>query len=347
MLEHGGSIRRAAAQFGRPPEQWLDLSTGINPVGWVPLAIPPHCWARLPEEGDGLEAAAQTFYQADLLWPVAGSQAAIQLIPRLRPPGRVALLIPTYSEHAQAWEVAGHQVTGITLAALESSVEAFDAVVVVNPNNPTGLLLLPEQLLSWRDRLQQKGGWLVVDEAFMDATPAYTLSKYVGLSGLIVLRSMGKFFGLAGARVGFILGEAELLQRARLLLGPWSLAGPSRWLAEQALTDEAWQRTTRQSLPLASRRLANLLDQYGLSPAGGTVLFQWVMTARAEEWWLALAKQAILVRHFPDLGALRFGLPGEEQAWSRLETGLQNYITGCSSFLMLALIIVSAIPGGR
>ncbi|MBF0401679.1 MAG: threonine-phosphate decarboxylase [Magnetococcales bacterium] len=324
MLEHGGGIRQAAARFGLPPAQWLDLSTGINPLGWTPLAIPSWCWSRLPEEADGLEAAAHAYYQSTLLLPVAGSQAAIQLLPRLRPPGRVAVLTPTYSEHAQAWEMNGHQVVGMTPAALEIAVESFEVVVVVNPNNPTGTLLKSEKLLSWYNRLQQRGGWLVVDEAFMDATPAHTLVPHLGLPGLIVLRSIGKFFGLAGARLGFVLAEWALLQQLRQLLGPWSLAGPSRWLASHALTDVAWQTAARHALPLASDRLASLLSRHDLAPAGGTALFQWVVTAKAGEWWLFLAEQGILVRHFPAWGALRFGLPGEEKAWQRLEQALKD-----------------------
>ncbi|MEO5363115.1 MAG: threonine-phosphate decarboxylase CobD [Magnetococcus sp. DMHC-8] len=322
MLEHGGGIRRAAAQFGLPLDQWLDLSTGINPLGWLPLAIPRSCWARLPEEEDGLEEIARAYYRVAVLLPLAGSQSAIQALPHLRPPGRVAVLGPTYAEHAAAWAAAGHTVAEVTLADLEVGMERFDVVVVVNPNNPTGLLLPIPRLLSWQERLQRAGGWLVVDEAFMDVTPVHSLAGQVGLPGLILLRSLGKFFGLAGARVGFLLAEAALLERVRALLGPWHLAGPSRWLAGQALADVAWQEESRCRLPAAARRLAGLLGAHGWSPAGGTALFQWVVTAQAEQGWLTLARRGILVRHFPEWRALRIGLPGEEPEWSRLAEGL-------------------------
>ena len=327
LLEHGGGIRRASERFGIPPDQWLDLSTGINPLGWGPVAIPRSCWARLPEENDGLEAAAQAFYRVDSLLPLAGSQAAIQSLPRLRPPGRVAVLTPTYAEHAHSWATSGHQVIPVTPDDLDLSIETFDSVVVVNPNNPTGRLLPPGRLLSWWERLQRRGGWLVVDEAFMDATPECSLAAHVGVPGLILLRSLGKFFGLAGARVGFLLAEPSLLHHMRLLLGPWPLSGPSRWLATQALTDLAWQAATRYALSLAAHRLADLLSRYGWPPSGGTVLFQWVVTAEASHDWLELAKRGVLVRLFDadgagTRGALRFGLPGEDAAWSRLEEGL-------------------------
>ncbi|MEO5339733.1 MAG: threonine-phosphate decarboxylase CobD [Magnetococcus sp. MYC-9] len=322
MLDHGGGVRLAARQFAIPPEEWLDLSTGINPMGWVPPAIPRHCWARLPEEEDGLEEGARHYYRTPFLLPMPGSTAAIQLLPRLRPCSRVVVLSPTYSEHAHAWEVTGHALERLSLDELEPIVERFDVVVVVNPNNPTGTLLSPEHLLSWQGRLQHRGGWLVVDEAFMDATPADSLASKVGPPGLIVLRSMGKFFGLAGARVGFLLAENGLLLQMQELLGPWSVAGASRWLAAQALADLPWQAWARRQLPVAADRLRELLDHFGWQPRGGTLLFQWVVTTEDGHVWDALARQGILVRHFPEMGALRFGLPGEESEWARLEAGL-------------------------
>ena len=323
MLEHGGGIRRAAARFGIAPERWLDLSTGINPRGWTTAeAIPAACWSRLPEDDDGLEAAARAFYGVADLLPLAGSQAAIQALPRLRPPCRVGVLAPTYAEHPHAWRLAGHQVVELTPAHLENDLDAFDVVVAVNPNNPTGRLLPPERLLDWRHRLAQRGGWLLVDEAFIDATPARSLARAAGLPGLILLRSLGKFFGLAGARVGFLMAEKTVLQPMRELLGPWTLAGPSRWLATAALADTTWQAEARQSLPEASARLATLLTRHGLPPAGGTVLFQWAPTAAATARWTGLAEQGLLVRRFSKPDGLRFGLPGGEGAWQRLEQAL-------------------------
>ncbi|MEO5355217.1 MAG: threonine-phosphate decarboxylase CobD [Magnetococcus sp. XQGC-1] len=324
LREHGGAILRAAAEFNIPPENWLDLSTGINPTGWLPPPVPPATWAQLPQENDGLEEAALAYYQTPYTLPVAGSQAAIQALPYLRSNAQVAILSPTYNEHAHAWRAAGHTVTPITPLELEKNVPAFDVLIVVNPNNPTGSRVPIAQLLLSLEELQQKNGWLIVDEAFMDATPEESLAFRAGRPGLIVLRSLGKFFGLAGARVGFVLAEEPILRQLHARLGPWHLSGPSRWVAKKALQDTAWQEKNRKELPLASQRLAELLARCGYSPSGGTPLFQWVKTKEARYLWHTLAKKGILIRRFKEPISVRFGLPGDAAAWNRLETALAD-----------------------
>jgi cobalamin biosynthetic protein CobC len=328
MLEHGGRLRQAAARYGIPLADWLDLSTGINPNGWPVPPIPATAWSRLPEEEDGLEAAARAYYGTDSLLPVAGSQAAIRAVPRLRVPGRVGIIHPGYAEHAHAWRAAGHEVALVAPEALTAGPPplgrgvGWNVLVLIHPNNPTGARFALPQLLDWHARLVARGGWLVVDEAFIDATPDHSLASHTAHPGLIVLRSLGKFFGLAGARVGFVLAEAEFLDRLRSLLGPWTVAAPSRWAARQALADSTWQQATRLRLPKAATRLARLLGDYGLSSSGSCALFQWVCTPRAAMIHEALARRSILTRLFADPPSLRFGLPGGERAWLRLEEAL-------------------------
>ncbi len=322
MLEHGGRILDVAARYGIPPEGWLDLSTGINPFGWPVPPVPAECWQRLPEAEDGLMAAAREYYGAPRLLPVAGSQAAIQALPRLRPPGRVGLLAPTYAEHPHAWESAGHRVDALAGEAIDGAVDDLDVLLLANPNNPTGERFPRQRLEGWGARLAGRGGWLVVDEAFMDATPEHSLATLTGAPGLVVLRSLGKFFGLAGARVGFVLAWPELLGQLEARLGPWAVAGPARWAARQALADFSWQETARHHLADASARLAGLLARHGLEPAGGSALFQWVPTPQATFIQDHLARQGIWVRRFHEPAALRFGLPGEAADWRRLEAAL-------------------------
>ncbi len=254
MLEHGGALRAAAARHGIPFDDWLDLSTGINPQGWPVPAVPAPVWRRLPEPGDGLETVAADYYGSPNPLPVAGSQAAIQALPLLREPGRAGVLALSYAEHAHAWRRAGHELEQLDVAMLAAAIERLDVLVLVNPNNPTGLRFDPATLLDWRARLAARGGWLVVDEAFVDATPESSLAAHVGQPGLIVLRSLGKFFGLAGARVGFVLGESVLLERLADRLGPWAVSGPSRWVAARALADRDWQDRTRIALDHGCRR---------------------------------------------------------------------------------------------
>lgn len=322
MLEHGGALRAAAAHYSIPLSDWLDVSTGINPQSWPVPSIPAAVWQRLPEAGDGLEDAAAVYYGTSYLLPIAGSQAAIQTLPRLRERGRVGVLHPSYAEHAHAWRQAGHEVEALAAEALETAVDELDALVLIHPSNPTGQRFDWATLLDWRARLAARSGWLVVDEAFMDATPEGSLAGQIGLPGLIVLRSLGKFFGLAGARVGFALAEPAVLKQLEEALGPWTVSGPARWVATQALHDRDGQERMRVELRRSGKRLADLLKRQGLPVAGGTALFQWVPLPKAEFWQDALARRGILVRRFTDPPGLRFGLPGAELAWRRLELAL-------------------------
>lgn len=323
MLEHGGDLRSVARQYDIPLSEWLDLSTGINPIGWPVPSLPAACWQSLPQLDEGLEAAARAYYGAGQLLAVAGSQAAIQALPGLFSPCRVGILSPAYAEHAAAWQGAGHHLQPLSAEGIEAAVDSLDVLLLVNPNNPTGKRFERTRLLAWRQRLQARGGLLLVDEAFIDSDPQQSLAADCGAPGLVVLRSVGKFFGLAGLRVGFVLAWEELLLRLQQRLGPWAVSGPAREVARLALSDLAWQADTRQRLADSSQRLLELLDHHGLRPAGGSELFQYCPTARAEAIRHALARQGIWVRAFRQPPALRFGLPATEAAWQRLDAGLK------------------------
>jgi cobalamin biosynthetic protein CobC len=324
MLEHGGRVRCATIDYGIPHQAWLDLSTGINPHAWPVPTPPAEAWARLPEEEDGLEAAALEYYGAESLLPVAGSQAAIQALPYLRHPCRVGLLDTSYAEHRLAWVRAGHQVVPLVgQGEIEKRLSQLDVLLLVRPNNPTGDLYPLERLITWHDRLAARRGWLLVDEAFMDATPEQSLLPHAR-PGLIVLRSLGKFFGLAGARVGFVNAQEDLLLRLAERLGPWSISGPARWVASAALRDKRWQMASRCRLQAQGERLHQLLCNYGLKPDGGCALFQWVVTPQATALHESLARRAILTRLFTHPQSLRFGLPGREEEWRRLEAALER-----------------------
>ncbi len=325
MLEHGGRLRRAAQRYGIAYEQWLDLSTGVNPTSWCGIDVPRAAWARLPEDDDGLIADAQRYFGVPHILPVAGSQAAIMHLPRLRAPGTVGVLAPSYAEHEFRWREAGHEVTSIAIEDIPSVADSFDVLVLVNPNNPTGERIARVQLLEWHGRLAARGGWLVVDEAFADADPSDSVASCTDRKGLIVLRSLGKFFGLAGARVGFVLTAPETLRALEERLGPWTIAGAARFMAQNALADRSWQNAMRVHLNAQSARLVALLRRRGLTPAGGCSLFQWVPTTSAAGIHEALARTGILTRLFDVPSGLRFGLPGRDADWIRLEHALTAY----------------------
>jgi len=308
LLDHGGRLNAAARRFGIPRADWLDLSTGIAPWPYPLPPVPQDVWQRLPEDDDGLDEALCAHYGAPGL-AVPGSQWAIRALPQLLPRGRVALPQPLYAEHPAAWQAAGH-----TLVAWD---EEADYAVLCNPNNPTGALIPRACLLERAQRVRL----LVVDEAFIDADAQASLLG--AHPNIVVLRSLGKFFGLAGARVGFVFAAREWLDRLRGLLDPWAVSHPARWAARFALADHAWQARQRARLLAATARLSALLDQHAL-PNSGTALFRYAPTPRAAALYEAFARRAILLRRFDAPPALRFGLPGGEMDWQRLEDALKE-----------------------
>ncbi|MFT3962017.1 threonine-phosphate decarboxylase CobD [Propionivibrio sp.] len=329
MLEHGGRLRQAAREHGIPLADWLDLSTGINPEMYPVPAIEASGWQRLPEDDDGLDAAAAAYYGSDRLLALPGSQAAIQALPFLFKPMAVACVSPLYEEHPHAWTKAGHQLRRVpSLARALSAVTP--AVLLCNPNNPTAERVSREALLDAAGQLRRRGGWLIVDEAFGDAEPENTVAALAGggaAPNLIVLRSLGKFFGLAGARVGFVFAAADKLDRLRETIGPWGIAHPSRIVARRALADAAWQAAARERLAAASQRLAETLSPLGT--VRRTALFCTVAGRDAPLPVAALAahcaRRGILVRRLDPHGLLRFGLPGDEAGWRRLDAAIGEW----------------------
>lgn len=333
MLEHGGRLHAAAKQFGIPLADWCDLSTGINPDAYPVPLLDPACWQRLPEDNDGLEAAAAAYYGNERLLVVAGSQAAIQSLPALFKPAAIAVVAPLYEEHPQAWQLAGHKLR--QLPTLQRALAAATPnILLCNPNNPTANAIPREALLDAAGQLQRRGGWLIVDEAFADAEPENCLASLAGSDAapnLIVLRSLGKFFGLAGARVGFVFGPPEQLERLRERLGPWPVAHPARVVARHALLDTDWQAAARMRLASSSLRLAELLAPLGAvtrtalfctlnATAGGTPV---------DGLFEHFAKRGVLTRRFDHHGLLRFGLPGPENEWQQLGTAIAAWKSPC------------------
>jgi cobalamin biosynthetic protein CobC len=324
VIVHGGNLDEVSRLYPDAPRPWIDLSTGINPR---PYPVPPLAaaiWARLPTrtEEQALLAAAAARYgvrpPASLV-AAPGTQALLQIIPRLRASGTVAVLGPTYQEHAQCWRHAGHRVR--LVAEVEALAEA-DVAVVVNPNNPTGRLLSRESLSALAVKLAQRGGLMVVDEAFADVTADLSLLPQLPPATL-VLRSFGKTYGLAGLRLGFAIADVDLADRLRAELGPWAVSGPALAIGTAALADNDWLNDTCKRLTADSQRLDQLLIAAGCRIVGGTPLFRLAERADAEILADRLARRGIHVRRFPYNAAwLRFGLPDSETDWQRLGTAL-------------------------
>ena len=337
---HGGDLARAEREFGVPVDGWLDLSTGISPWAWPVPAIPESVWRTLPGDGASLKAAAAAYYglPADHILPVPGSQLAIQQLPTRFRPAAVAIPRWGYAEHRLGWQRAGHDIVHYHSAAeLRQLVDSgrVHFVVAINPNNPTAERLEPQWLLAVHQQLQRVGGWLIVDEAFMDTSPEHSLAPHCPLPGLVVLRSPGKFFGLAGLRLGFVLAPAPLLNRLAGTLSPWLVSHPALWLGERALLDGRWQDDQRQRLQQASAQWQQQLQ--GLMPTlnfTATPLFVTGVGSHdhCRYYYQQLGQQGVLVRLFDDIegdidsgnNRLRFGLPGNDRNAQRVAAILKG-----------------------
>jgi len=266
-------------------------------------------------------AAAYGAPSRDHVVAAPGTQILLPLVAALVQPGRAAVLGPTYAEHIRVAALVGHDAQEVTdVAALKHA----DLAIVVNPNNPDGRTVGANVLLAIADELRSRGGLLVVDEAFMDVGPAGgSLGGDVARGNIVVLRSFGKFFGLAGLRLGFALAAPEIVSRIDAMLGPWAVAGPA--IAIGVLADATWVRAMRAQLDQEARRLDELLTNAGLEIVGGTSLFRLVRTRAASEVFHHLGRAGIFVRRFSEQAMwLRFGLPSSEDAWARLRRALAD-----------------------
>jgi cobalamin biosynthetic protein CobC len=319
MLDHGGNLDVAVKRFGGGLDNWIDLSTGINRRPYPVGQLQPRHWSALPSRSDidALhEAARQAYATAAPVLATAGAQAAIQLLPRLAAGGRAKILAPTYNEYGAILNAAGWSVEEV--ADLEALAGA-DLAVAVNPNNPDGRQNHPAELLALLPRV----GRLVVDESFADAVPGLSLAPEAGRPGLIVLRSLGKFYGLAGLRLGFVLGNAADVAALDSMLGPWPVSGPAIEIGRRALFDRNWAGETIARLTRDALRLDMLAKEAGWMMVGGTPLFRLYETGAGRAAQTRLAGSKIWSRIFMNRpGWLRLGLPGSEAEWARLTAAL-------------------------
>jgi cobalamin biosynthetic protein CobC len=311
---HGGDLVFATAQYGTPPAGWLDLSTGINPasypIGKIVVASP----GRLPGRDalDQLLAAARTAYglpAGAAIAAVPGSEVAIGLLPLIAPAGAVAVVGPTYGSHAGAWQDSARRV--IEVGDVSQIPTDVTIAVVVNPNNPDGRTFPPATLTALAKALGERGGLLVVDEAFADANPEISLVPMLAGLSAVVLRSLGKFYGLAGLRLGFVAGEPALVTRLASTLGDWPVSSAALTIGAQALSDRRWRDATRASLKEQNDKLRSLLTRHRLAIKGHTHLFVLIEDVDAAGLHRRLAGQGIWARAFVSQPTwLRLGLPG-------------------------------------
>ncbi|MEQ1942890.1 threonine-phosphate decarboxylase CobD [Mesorhizobium sp. VNQ89] len=326
VADHGGSLGRARSLFPHAPEPWVDLSTGINPHSYPLFDLPATALTRLPEPAQArdLAAVAANAYGAPSPRHVAlapGTQILLPQVFSLVKPGRAVVLGPTYAEHVRVASLAGHSAVEVPDFAMLADA---DLAVVVNPNNPDGRIVPRSDLLALAETLRRRGGLLIVDEAFMDVGPRReSLCGDAEQCGIVVLRSFGKFFGLAGVRLGFAIASPDIVERLDAGFGPWSVSGPALEYGIRALVDTGWQESMRDRLAAEAARLDAMLAGHGVVADGGTSLFRHLTSSDAPDLFDTLGNAGILVRNFADRPhQLRFGLPLTESEWSRLQTAL-------------------------
>lgn len=310
-LQHGGRLSDAARDYGIPRDHWLDLSTGINPIPYPIPELPAEAWTRLPDPADlrALELAAARAYGAACIVAAPGTQALIQMLPTVLRPASAAIPLPTYGEHLAAW-----------VDIPKVPPDEAELVVLVNPNNPDGRRRPRAEI----EALLDAGATVVVDESFADVDPEISVAG-LALPGLVVLRSFGKFFGLAGLRLGFAMGDPAIVEALRRRLGPWAVPGPALAIGQVALADDGWIARTRTRLDADAERLDALLVRAGGGIVGGTSLFRLIRHGDAQGLHRRLAQAGIWTRTFDYApGWLRFGLPGSTPDWDRLEAALDG-----------------------
>lgn len=330
----GSNLSETARQFGIPKYQWIDLSTAINNNGYPAPDIPAECFQQRPDDTDELLSIAYKYYQTQSLVVAPGTQRLIQSLPLLRTRCRVATPDTGYHEYQNYWRKAGHSICEYNALEIDTlsdliKQQKVDVAVVINPNDTTATLYPNQVLLEWANNLAHQDGWLIVDEAFIDAYDDFSLMKETPRPGLIVLRTLSHFFGLAGLRVGFASAPHTLLETLEDELGFLSVSGPARWLAIQALSDHRWIQQTRERLLISSLRMQQALYQsfskyLGRVKISNTPLFISVYCDNklAEDIYFNFCQQGILI-HFTQSHTkqayLRFGVIDYEDtvAWKR------------------------------
>lgn len=319
-MEHGGDLDRVAKMYQMLPEDMLDLSTGISPAAYPLGPLDQSAWQALLglDQQAALLACARKAYnlphEADICM-AAGSQTLLQAIPRLLPPQQVWMTNrPTYNEHAPAWQWAGHN----CVFAVDLPKQASSAVIV-NPNNPDGYYTKKDQILACAAQCRERGGMLLVDEAFIDPQPWMSYVDCAAREDMIIIRSFGKFYGLAGLRLGFAIGAPSRIAQLRRHLGPWPVATPALQAGQLALADENWASAHRLFLASLTDKVKASFMGAGIEFIGGTSLFSTFSAPPAASLQRALARMGIWTRIYQDHPSLiRFGTPANEHIIAKI-----------------------------
>ncbi len=323
---HGGQIDAAERAFPGAPRPWLDLSTGLNPVPWPVASSLVADLHALPSATAlaALEAAAANAFGTRPAWVAGmpGAEIGLQLLATLDLPRPVRHVAPAYGSYAQAFPGA----RAITAETIADEAALGGTIILGNPNNPDGTVHKPSMLLAAASALSASGGLLIVDEAFADVDPAISLLPHLDDDDrVLVLRSFGKFYGLAGLRLGFACGPTTQVDQLRARIGSWPVSTLAIDIGISAYRDTAWADRARADISARGVRLDALLASHGLASRGDCPLFRLVVDARAPALFEQLAQAGILARPFSYRADwLRLGLPRDDAAFERLDRALSG-----------------------
>ena len=265
---HGGNVYKVARERRIPAEQIVDFSASINPLGFPHVGLrairsalkqivhypDPDCW-QLREV-----LAQQCRVDPDMILVGNGSTELIHLLPRALEIKSALIIGPTFEEYAHALMNAGSLVQYVharreerfrpplqeVLRQLSAKRSRFDAVVLCNPNNPTGQVINRSALCELAAVVERLQGWLIVDEAFIDYCQEQSIvSMLREHPRLVVLRSLTKFYAMPGLRIGYLLGASKVVGHLKDRQPPWSVNSLAQEVALAVLGDEAYATNSR------------------------------------------------------------------------------------------------------
>ncbi len=320
-IAHGGALSEAIAKHGGSASEWLDLSTGISPFTLPLPEFTSDTWRRLPEQGEVQRVCelAKRHYGGSVM-PIAvpGTQSVIQLLPFLTPnASEVAIVSPTYGEYQRAYQ---------RMDVVIDPVETLDAArgtragvaVLANPNNPDGRETPRDDIFGFVRA--QRHRLVVVDEAFADMRQDLSMAGAAGTEpNLVVMRSFGKFFGLAGLRLGFVFAEPGLARILSDRLGPWAVSGPALAVAAHAFSRGNLVSELRDKIEKAHAMTRSALNMARVSIVGESELFFCCEVGDGAAVRELLASHKVLVRAFDHSPSrIRIGLVPDELSAVRL-----------------------------
>ena len=319
-IHHGGDIDLAIKKYGGEREDWIDLSTGINGTSYPWQQSIKFELRNLPSNKllVNLERAASAAYKVaenTETAAVSGAQQIISLLPIcLKSYNSVAILGPTYNEYEKAFKSSGIKAQTVSEV---SKLSSSDIAIIVNPNNPTGKVIAEEIL----DDLSKKVRILIIDESFK----TFSSRRIQKFENVIQINSLGKFFGLAGVRLGFVSGPSDFIKSVRRMLGPWPISSIAAEIGTIALNDNTWISEMEKILLEGSNVLHKACSTKNWKLVGKTNLFHTYATSSSLEVEKQFAAHYIWIRTFDYSETwVRLGIPTSKYEWTRVRQALNE-----------------------